>query len=249
MCTITFIARQTGYALGMNRDEQLSRLAGLPPAKQRINGGWVLAPSEPGGGTWIALNEAGVTFALINWYAITSRVKVETVSRGQVVTAACGAHAPDKAATALARLPLPRINPFRLIGVFPASKEIAEWRWDLQHLARLDHPWQNQQWISSGFDEPAAQRIRSRTFRAAMKQSSAGHLDWLRRLHRSHTPQSGPFSTCMHRPDAATVSYIEVAIFPTRASMSYHIGSLCLGGVTKPLKLALRLAAFPAIVA
>jgi len=229
MCTVTFIARKNGYALGMNRDEQLSRVAGLPPSKKMINGCAVLAPSESGVGTWIALNDAGVTFALINWYSISTQVNGEPVSRGKVVNAACAAKAPDLAAAALARLPLQQINPFRLIGVFPTTNEIAEWRWDLKTLVRKNHGWRNQQWISSGFDELAAQRVRSRTFRAALKEKSAGSLGWLRRLHRSHSPQAGPVSTCMHRADAATVSYTEVNISPTKALMSYNAGPPCKG--------------------
>jgi hypothetical protein len=231
MCTVTFIARKKGYALGMNRDEQLTRVAGQPPSKKRINGCTVLAPSEPGGGTWLALNDAGVTFALINWYSINTRVKGDTVSRGQVVEAVCTAKAPALAAAALSRLPLPQINPFRLIGVFPATNDIAEWRWDLKTLVRKNHPWKAQQWISSGFDEPSAQRVRSRTFHEALKQKSAGSVGWLRRLHRSHSPHAGPFSTCMHRADAATVSYTEVNISLTKAFMSYHAGSPCKGQV------------------
>src|SRR5271165_4900501 len=124
MCTVSFIARKEGYALGMNRDEQLTRIPGLPPSKKIINGCIVLSPSEPGGGTWIALNDSGVTFALINWYSITTRVKGETVSRGQVVKAACVAKTSDLTDDALAHLPLKRINPFRLIGVFPGTSKI-----------------------------------------------------------------------------------------------------------------------------
>jgi len=229
MCTVTFIARKNGYALGMNRDEQLLRVAGLPPSKKMIGGCAVLAPSEPGGGTWIALNDAGVAFALINWYSITARVKGETVSRGQVVNTACVAKTPDVAVAALARLPLQRINPFRLIGVFPVTSEIIEWRWDLKRLVCKNHSWKDQQWISSGFNEPAAQRVRSRSFRAALKQKSAGSLSWLRRLHRSHSPQAGPFSTCMHRADAATVSYTEATVTPAGAMMSHHAGPPCKG--------------------
>ena len=136
MCTVTFIARKAGYALGMNRDEQLSRVLGLPPSKKTIHGSMVLSPSEPGGGTWIALHVSGVTFALINWYSITSRATGETVSRGVVVNTACTAQTPDSTAAALAPLPLRQINPFRLVGVFPATKEIVEWRWDLKQLVR-----------------------------------------------------------------------------------------------------------------
>ncbi len=69
MCTVSFIARKNGYALAMNRDERLTRVVGLPPPKKAINGLTIILPSEPGGGTWIAVNKSGVTFALINWYS------------------------------------------------------------------------------------------------------------------------------------------------------------------------------------
>ena len=57
----------------------------------------------------------------------------------------------------------------------------------------------------------------------------------------SRIHQSGPFSTCMHRADAATVSYNEATVSPNGALLSYHAGSLCIRGATKPLKLSLKL--------
>ena len=227
MCTISFIARQRGYLLAMNRDESLTRVAGLPPKIFSRDGRKTICPSEPGGGTWIALNEAGVTFALINWYSITARVKANPVSRGVVVNSVSAQVSPTSAAEILAGLPLKKINPFRLIGIFSATQEIVEWRWDLKKLVRKKHPWQSQQWISSGFDEPTAQRIRSETFRRALQQKSVGTVDWLRRLHRSHTPAEGPFSTCMHRADAATVSCTEVVVSARATRMSYHAAAPC----------------------
>lgn len=227
MCTVTFIARKRGYVLGMNRDEKLARAKGLAPAKRLTAGRAVLCPSESSGGTWIAANDFGVTFALINWYSIPTRAGANAVSRGEVIKAVCATGAADVAATALAELPLKRINPFRLIGVSPESEEIVEWRWDLRRLIRKKHRWASQQWISSGFDEPTAQRVRSKTFRLAGKQASAGSRDWLRRLHRSHAPEAGPCSTCMHRADAATVSYTEVTVSSQQAVMSYHAGPPC----------------------
>lgn len=227
MCTISFIARKNGYALAMNRDEKLTRAIGLPPKLRKVDGRAVLYPSEPGGGTWIALNDSGVTFALINWYSIRAQVKSKPVSRGKVVNTVSTAFTPDFATVALAQLPLKQINPFRLIGFFPATHEITEWRWDLKKLVRKKCPWKMQQWISSGFDEQAAKRLRGQTFRNALAQKSAGSLDWLRRRHRSHTPQTGPFSTCMHRADAATVSYTETTVSTHAVTMRHHTGAPC----------------------
>jgi hypothetical protein len=156
-------------------------------------------------------------------------VDSKPVSRGLVVNTVNTAVKPDFAAVALAHLPLKKINPFRLIGFFPAMHEIIEWGWDLERLSRKSYPWQERQWISSGFDEPAAQRIRHETFRCALKQKSAGTLDWLRRLHRSHAPESGPFATCMHRADAATVSYSEVVVASHLATMRHTISAPCQG--------------------
>jgi hypothetical protein len=221
--------RRTGYCLAMNRDEKRTRAKGLPPAKRNHNGRRVLYPSEPSGGTWIALNDKGVSFALINWYSVTSQAKGNIITRGTIIPSLILADSCALANAALAALPLNRINPFRLVGVFAASYEITEWRWDLKQITRKRHTWRAQQWISSGFDEPTAQKLRSETFRQAQTQESAGTIGWLRRLHRSHSPQTGPFSTCMHRTDAATVSYTEIDVFRERASLRHVCGPPCGG--------------------
>ena len=227
MCTVTFVPRDTVYYLAMNRDEQLSRIAGLPPKQQFINGRTVLFPSEPNGGTWITLNDTGSCFALVNWYSVTARAQQEPVSRGEVVKAVSAFSSPDSVEAELKRLPLDRINPFRLIGVFAADCKITEWRWDLKKLARKNHRWKAQQWISSGFDERTAQQLRGKTFAEAQQQRSAGSRDWLRRLHRSHSPNRGAFSTCVHRTDAMTVSYTEISVSARKGSMHYHATSPC----------------------
>ena len=227
MCTVTFSPRPRGYALAMNRDESRRRTPGLSPAEKTRHGRRILSPSEPGGGTWIAVNDTGTTFALINWYAVPAPANLEPVSRGRVVNAVSPVAWPVPAQALLTRLPLKQINPFRLIGIFPAAREIIEWRWDGQRLVARPAPWKLQQWISSGFDEPTAQRLRGSTFQRALPQKSAGTLDWLRRLHRSHGPLAGPFSTCMHRADAATVSYSEVTVAPGRVTLRYHAGAPC----------------------
>ena len=228
MCTVTFIPRDLGYHLAVNRDEQLARIAGLPPQLKFLNERSILYPSEPTGGTWISLNDARVTFALVNWYSVAERVRGGAVSRGQVVKGTSSAGKSDEADKKVASLPLNFINPFRLIGVFPDERAVVEWRWDLKKLVRRNCEWKPQQWISSGHDEPKAQSFRSSTFRRALQKRSAGTLKWLQQLHASHDPERGPFSTCMHRADAATVSYTAICVARERGLMKYHAGSPCM---------------------
>jgi hypothetical protein len=227
MCTVSFIAKKRGYLLGMNRDEKRSRPKGLPPSERTIDGHRVICPSEPNSGTWIFLNDSGITLALINWYSVGGRVSTDPISRGEIIPSITPADSPDLVDSALSTLPLPRINPFRLIGIFPQCKEVLEWRWNLSELARKSHDWRSQQWISSGFDEATAQNIRSQTFREFLTQASVGTFSWLRRLHASHTPECGPFSTCMHRPDAVTVSYTQISVSPSKASLHHICGAPC----------------------
>jgi hypothetical protein len=243
MCTVSFTLRRRGYALAMNRDEQRARIAGLPPALFRVNGRVVLHPAEPGGGTWISLNEAGITFALINWYSIPRRVESAPLSRGEVVRRVRQAAALAEARVLLNDLPLARVNPFRLIGVFPGARLVREWRWNLETFAEVAHRWGGGIWISSGFDEPAAQLIRGKTWQRARRQASADSLDWQRRLHRSHAPECGPFSICMHRADAVTVSYTEVVVSAGQGTMRHHAGPPCEPGRWSEDSLQLPIAA------
>ena len=239
MCTVTLIARRNGYALGMNRDEKLARVAARPPKNQRLGRRHALFPSEPNGGTWIGVNTAGATLALINWYSVGASVRGQSVSRGEVVKLALSSDSFPITDAALGELPLARVNPFRLIGVFPAHKAVVEWCWNLGRLKRLNHPWQTNTWISSGFDEPGAQQTRGKIFGEALQQSSSGSMDWLRRLHRSHAPGRGPYSHCMHREDAATVSYTELVVSRTTATMGYTPGAPCCAGPTSICRLEL----------
>jgi hypothetical protein len=231
MCTVTFIARQNGYALAMNRDEKLARAAALPPAQRKIDGRIVLFPSEPSGGTWVGVNDAGVTLALINWYFISKRIDGSPVSRGSIVKSVLSATSPA-AVHGFAGVPLDRINPFRLLGFFPANQTVVEWRWDLKSVVQLHHHWRTDMWASSGHDEPGAQENRRKVFDETLRQSSSGNLNWLRRLHRSHGLQPGPYSICMHRNGAATVSYTEISVSRHTARMSYQNGPPCHGRCT-----------------
>jgi hypothetical protein len=240
MCTVSFLPKSQGFYLAMNRDETRDRLAGLAPAVVQLESHHAVFPREPTGGTWISANDSGICLALINWHRIQRKPKNDSVTRGSVVRELAGKSTADEIATAVKKLPLRKLRPFRLLAIVPGERRVIEWRWNLQRLAVRNHKWQRQHWFSSGFDEHRAEVERQRICEAANDQQSAESLTWLRQLHRSHAPRRGPFSICMHRSDASTVSYTEIAVSRRRATMRYKPGPCCSNATTvsKTLSLA-----------
>jgi hypothetical protein len=230
MCTVSFLPKPHGFYLAMNRDEKLDRFTALAPAIVELGSRRAVLPREPTGGTWISANDVGVCLALINWHRVAREPKHDVISRGEIVRALAGKSSGDEIANGVMKLPLRKLRPFRLITIVPSERLAAEWRWNLEWLTMRNHEWQRQHWFSSGFDEGRAELERRRVCGAAHDQQRS--LNWLRRLHCSHAPARGPFSICMHRPDAATVSYTEVAVSGRRATMRYKPGSCCSNGAT-----------------
>jgi hypothetical protein len=240
MCTVSFLPNTLGFYLAMNRDEKRERFTALAPAIVDLGIRRAVFPCEPTGGTWISANDAGVCLALINWHRIEREPEHDVISRGEVVRELAGKSSADEIAYAVMKLRLRELCPFRLIAIVPSEKIVTEWRWNLEWLTMRNHQWQLQHWFSSGLDERRAERERQRVCDAARNKRSVRNLGWLRQLHRSHAPERGPFSICMHRADATTVSYTEVAVSGRRATVRYKPGPCCSNGaiVTRTISLA-----------
>lgn len=225
MCSVSFLPQREGFILAMNRDEQMRRPLGLPPEVTVCGTLRAVFPREPSGGTWIGANEAGLAAALVNWYSRTHTAKSR--SRGEIIPHLLCAATLDEADALLRDIPSHDYNPFRLL-VFDARAAMAS-GWDVADgaMLRREVSWSPGHWFSSGLDENEANRVRAHTCREASTEPDTGSLDWLRRLHRSHTPERGPFSLCMHREDARTVSYTEIHVTPGSVQSRYSNDSPC----------------------
>jgi hypothetical protein len=212
----------------MNRDEQRTRPAALPP--EIFNGGYAQAiyPREVGGGTWIACNSLGNLFALLNWYsAVTDALGPKIKTRGELIPKLVYELDSRSTANRLAGNDFTGMHPFRLVGAFSGEKVLCEWRWDGNHLDCLCFAWGRTHWFSSSLSDSSAAHLRGRACAAAKSGGTIATRDWLRRVHNSHDPEPGPYSICMHRPDAATVSYTQVEFTPREIFVEYVAGPPC----------------------
>jgi hypothetical protein len=226
MCTLTFIPKPQGYLLGMNRDERLTRELALAPVPITTASLPAVYPRESGGGTWIGSNAAGITFALLNQNP-GPQASVKERSRGEIIPALMESPHFSEAMRRFQQTDLRRLLPFVLVGIFPAEQIISQCQWDGNELKFLRIGWDVRHWFSSGVSDEMARKVRGSTCYESWRRRDAGSAEWLRGLHASHSPVRGSFSICVHRPDAATVSYTEVAYGGGELTMRYHAGLPC----------------------
>src|SRR5712692_8089246 len=229
MCTLTVVTGNDAYRMAMNRDEKITRGAGVPPEIYEFDGTRAIYPGDGDGGTWFATNEYGIALALLNWNNIAPNgiAAAKTRSRGRVIPALIDSRSLSDLHEVFGVSNFKGMMPFRLVGVFPSQQEIWEWRWDSTQLEFQVHEWKSRHWFSSSLSDERAESLRGAACRAAQHESDAGSVPWLRRLHASHAGGPGPFSLCVHRQDVKTLSYSEVMVTPKYTQMSHFRGSPC----------------------
>ena len=140
MCTLSLVPKAGRFLLGMNRDEQRTRTTALPPAVHRCGDLSALYPYEPGGGTWIGINEAGLCVALINWYSRPRYRGTPAFSRGAIIPRLLACSSLNETERSLRTLPSERLNPFRLFVIRGNSQGIREYRSEGSGMERVEHP-------------------------------------------------------------------------------------------------------------
>lgn len=238
MCTVTWLLEGGSFRLFCNRDELRTRKAALPPRVHRHEGVAYLAPIDgEAAGTWIAVNEHGLALCLLNDYLATVADRPEAFrSRGLLVTALAACDGLEHLERRWTRADLEPFRPFRLLALAPGRKPwIFAWNGVRAAVERhgIEPPL-----CSSSYDEQSATRLRRELLKSLSNDRRLAPHKRLYDFHRSHLPQRGPYSVCMHRPDALTVSFSLVEVDPERVALAYAPGPPCSTELTSALALA-----------
>jgi hypothetical protein len=225
MCTVSWLREPAGYQVFFNRDERRTRAPGLPPALGERSGVRWLAPLDGDQlGTWIGVNQHGLSLGLLNRYEESPLLGSggPWVSRGRLVASLLDVTDLETLGQRLRDQALDRYQPFSLT-VFAPGAPAGILAWDGAELRREQVSTSGLVLTSSGYDQAEAARVRAEIF-AASAAAGPWTGERLEELHHSHRPERGPFSICMHRDDAATVSFTRLVVTERAVEIGYVPG-------------------------
>jgi hypothetical protein len=230
MCTMTWSTRPGGYSVFFNRDERRTRGPARGPEIRRHRGARFIAPADGEfGGSWIAVNEFGLTLCLLNGYEAGDEeppARGEWISRCLLVSALVDCRFVEQVEERCRQVELERYRSFVLAWLVPDRPgRTAVWRKERLSFAPLPDP--AVPLVSSSF---ATRQVRAgRQAQFAGLESTGDNLERHLLYHESHQPERGPYSVCMHRSDAKTVSFSRVQVDPRGAEFHYSPRSPCRG--------------------
>lgn len=223
MCTATWIYHANGYELFFNRDEKLTRGLATPVEHlYQIGTEWLAALDSDSGGTWLGVNEYGLTLCLLNG----PTTRRGSVSRGWAIPGLMDSPRPEDAIARLSGLPLDAYAPFTVLAI--ASDGVARVAvWDGVRL-QLEDAAESMR-TSSSFAPESVAAARQRRYREMAARSGGVSPKALADYHRSHNENPDAWSVCVHRADAETVSLSHIVVTATEVTYQFQHGAPCRG--------------------
>lgn len=223
MCTASWRFGEGGYELFFNRDESVRR--GRARAPEVLDFGAVrgLAPTDAdAGGTWLGVNEHGLTLALLNAWDLRVDPR-EPRSRGLLVRDLLTSAGAAEVLARLAREELVHYRGFTLLLLAPEEgAHVRHWNGQALVAQPAVRPL-----ASSSLDGGRARSERQALFERLTLGAGEPARTALERFHASHEPERGPWSPCMHRAEASTVSASQVRVTPREIALRYVDGPPC----------------------
>jgi hypothetical protein len=218
MCTATWLTTTDGYELFCNRDESRARLPATPPVILERNDVRFIAPRDgEAGGSWLAVNEHGLSVCLLNHYAAdTARAPAPSISRGILLLSFADRRSPDDIARELWNARLDAYRPFLLLILAPRVAPLLL-TWNGARVSSDTGP--APPVTTSSFDTAHIIRSRQAMFAGLGRAPDAALLE---AYHRSNDPRGGAHSVCMSRDDAHTVSLSHILVSPGLVEFRYR---------------------------
>ena len=234
MCTLTWQRNDGGYDVFFNRDERKTRGAAEPPAVRESGHTEYIAPLDAdAGGTWIAVNRHGLSLCLLNYYE--GRIdgnKERYESRGSIILSLIDSHDTRTVLERFMRLDTSDYRPFSLVVISASSRpEMYRWTGAGDRIVERDL---RPPVSSSSFNTRHAIESRRHTYSNLIEHEAAPDERLFEAYHRSHLPARGPYSVCVHRDDAETVSMSRVSVTDETVSFRYTPGSPCMTDYMEP---------------
>ena len=243
MCTVSWVHNENGYQLLCNRDEKRTRLPATPPTIQNLDGVLYLAPTDGAfGGSWIAVNEFGVTLALLNRHVASLS---GTTSRGQLIRTFGASRSVDEVRQKAQRVDFSSFAGFTL-ATLEVGKRCSLFEWDGRNLVSSQDAEHRMPLTSSSFDPDGVEEMRLQEFSSRARAAGRVDANLLLTFHQSHglgTEAPSAYSTCMHRPDAHTVSFTQIDVSHTEVSFFYSSAAPCVPAPGETLRLARKVSA------
>jgi hypothetical protein len=186
----------------------------------------VIAPTDgEGGGTWLSVNDRGVSATLLNGYGFR-REGERFTSRGLFLRSIADSPSQHAAIKRAASTDLRRYAPF-LVALFERGLEPAVLAWDGRSL-RIDlRGDRHRPLVSSSFDACGVRDRRRARLRSEVSRRGGWRPGVLMAFHESHEDGPSAYSTCMHRNDAETRSFIRVRVAEGLVALEHRLGSPC----------------------
>jgi Transport and Golgi organisation 2 len=226
VCTVSWAHQPGGYHLLCNRDEKRTRGTAFAPRVVEIGGVRYIAPLDPvGGGSWLSANEFGVSLCLLN-----GQPGVESAgprrSRGLLIRELAWAPSAAECALWIQQLDLRLFSAFSLVILEPGRSAIVT-QWDGEELAVDPSGDAHMPLTSSSYDAEGVRRSRLSEFASRVSPARTFDPALLYWFHSSHGEEPDAYSPCMHRSDAATVSFSWVIVTRDAIRFLYSPGAPC----------------------
>ncbi len=233
MCTLTVVPiTSERVRLAFNRDESRTRPLGLPPDVHQVGPRRAVFPTDPAsGGTWLAVNDAGLILATLNVNPpipspLTPLPQGERGtsrrSRGTIIPALLHHDSPAAALAAFEQsFTYQEFAPFRLVLI--GRGILAEVRWDGREPMVMSRLLGGTPLLftSSGLGDHLVENVRRELFESVF---DAPRVEWPQiqdAFHRHQWPDREHLSVNMTRATARTVSHVMIDLDAAAATVRY----------------------------